>query len=93
MKNKKLTEDQRQKWLTVIGNEYMLSEESDDEDRIIVHTIPWRSDYVSRMFERIDAYCNNRKSPQGRRQMKERIIGSPSSRRCPGNAAPEWALH
>ena len=91
MKNRRLTEDQRKKWLTVVTNEYMSSEESDDE-RILVHSIPWRSDYVNRMFSKIDQYCNERKSPQARRQMKERVTGRPSSRCSPGSDAPTWAL-
>ena len=91
MKKRNLTEDQRKKWLTVITNDYMSSEESEDE-KIVVHSIPWRSNYVNRMFKKIDDYSTDKKSPQARRQMKDRIAGSPSTRCCPGSDAPEWSL-
>lgn len=38
-----LTPDQREKWLSIAKNEYMLPEESGDEDYIVVHPLPWRS--------------------------------------------------
>ena len=56
MKNPKLTEEIRQKWLKVVINEIMSSEESGDEESIIVHPIPWHSDYVTGMFKKIDEY-------------------------------------
>ena len=65
------------------------SEDSDDE-AIVVHPLPWRSDYVNQMFQKIDDYSNSKKSPQARRQMKERIYGRPSNR--PRVEAPEWAV-
>ena len=61
----------------------MSSEESGEEDSIIVHPLPWRSEYVNKMFSRIDEYCNKKKSPQALRQMKTRIAGIPSSRPKP----------
>lgn len=94
MKNRNFTEDQRKKWLTVITNDYMSSEESEDE-KIVVHSIPWRSSYVDRMFKKIDEFCTDKKSPQARRQMKDRIVGTTSSRCLPSSDiidVPEWAL-
>ena len=91
MKNSKLTEDQRSKWLSVTKKEFMSSEESGDDDFITIHPLPWRSDYVSTMFTKIDAYILNRKSAQAKRQMKSRKSGSPSTR-SPPNSVPEWAL-
>ena len=89
LKNTKFTEDHRKKWLGVISNDFMSSEDSDDE-AIVVHPLPWRSDYVNQMFQKIDDYSNSKKSPQARRQMKERIYGRPSHR--PRVEAPEWAV-
>ena len=91
-KNGKLTEEQRVKWLKVVSNEYMSSEESGEDDTLLVHPIPWRSQYVDQMFKKIDAFCTNKRSPQARRQMKQRSVGSPSSRQCPIDSAPEWAV-
>ena len=94
LRNSKLTPDQHTKWLAVVKKEYMSSEESGDEDSITVHPIPWRSDYVSKMFSKIDMFVNTKKSCQARRQMKQRKIGSPSSRPPPpGDSAPEWAIN
>ena len=92
LKNSKLTPDQREKWLSIAKNEYMSSEESGDEDYIVVHPLPWKSEYVNKMFEKIDAYVKSKKSLQARRQMKNRRIGCPSSRLRPINGVPEWAL-
>ena len=61
----------------------MSSEESGEEDSIIVHPLPWRSEYVNKMFSRIDEYCNKKKSSQALRQMKTRIAGTSSSRPKP----------
>ena len=78
MKNSKLTDEQRSKWLKVMTNDFMSSEESGDDDSIVVRPIPWRSKYVNQMFSKIDKYCNHKKSPHALRQMKTRSIGSPS---------------
>ena len=91
-----MTEEQRTKWLKVMSNEFMSSEESgnDSDDDIILHPIPWRSKYVSKMFAKIDAYNNRSKSSQARRQKKNRIVGSSSSRPCPtaDYSVPDWAI-
>ena len=75
----------RRKWLTIITNYYMSSEDSGDDDSITVRPLPWRSNYVNVMFSKIDVYCSHKKSPQARRQMKGRNIGSPSSRLRPAD--------
>ena len=59
LKNARLTEDQRSKWLSVTKKEFMSSEESGDDDFITVHSLPWQSDYVSATFLKIDSYILN----------------------------------
>ena len=87
-----MTSAQRDKWLKVITADLMSSEESED-DTIVVHPLPWRSSYVTSMFEKIDAYCARRKSGQAKRQTKTRRIGRSSSRPRPSdNDVPDWAL-
>ena len=76
----------------MVKKEYMSSEESGDEDYITVHPLPWRSEYVSRIFNKIDAHIMSKKSCQARRQMKERKVGSSSTRPPPNSGAPDWAL-
>ena len=63
----------------------MSSEESDEDDSIIIHPLPWRSEYVNKMFKKIDDYSYARKSSQAKRQLKPRKIGLPSSRAYPMN--------
>ena len=92
--NSKLTEEQKKKWLTVMSNDFMSSEES-EEDQIVVHPLPWRTPYVNTMFSKIDAYVTEKKSPQARRQTKSRKTGFPSTRQRPFDSdTPDWAtLH
>ena len=47
LKNSSFTEEQRKKWLGVMKRDYMSSEESGDDDFIVLHSLPWHSDYVS----------------------------------------------
>ena len=91
LKNTKLTEEQCLKWLGVITNNYISSKESDSDDTITLHQPEWRSDYVTKMFERIDAYTANLKSPHSRRQTKRRTVGAHLRRPQPGDA-PAWAI-
>ena len=90
MKNPKLPEEARQKWLKVMVNEMMSSEESGDDDKVLVHPIPWRTEYVNKMFRSIDNYCKARKSAQAKRQMKEREYAGQSCRVAP-SGMPSWA--
>lgn len=92
MSSKKMTKDLQQKWLRTMVNELMSSEESDDEDNMIIHPLPWRSKYVTAMFHQIDQYNIHYKSAQARRQMKSRVTGSDSNRSCPQEGIPQWAL-
>ena len=86
-----MTKDQQEKWLSVTSINFMSSEESGEDDEIIVHPLPWRADYVNQMFDRIDEFRVSQKSPQARRQMKQRKIGPPSERSQP-DGIPEWAV-
>ena len=55
MKNPKVTKEKRDKWVQVMENVLMSSEEScNDGDTIIVHPLPWQSEWVTRMFHGID---------------------------------------
>lgn len=77
LRNKKLSEEQKTKWLKVMKIEMMSSEESemDDDNRdelLKIRSLPWRSSEVNRMFSKIDAYNLAGKSPASRRQMKRK---------------------
>ena len=90
MKNERLTEESKTKWLSVTKNEYISSEESGEDDSIAVRPLPWRTSYVTTMFQKIDSYCQAHKSAQARSQMKARVMGEPSSRPMPIEY-PAWA--
>ena len=57
LKNAKLTHEQRAKWLTVTKKNICSSEESGTEDNnpIIIHTLPWHSQYISKMLNLIES--------------------------------------
>lgn len=50
----------------------MSSEESDEnDDRVIVHPLLWRSDVVDKMFQKTDTCVFAKKSSQAKRQTRE----------------------
>lgn len=98
MTNKKLSPQQLEKWLVTMKNELMSSEESEvdenGDDVVVVRPLPWRSSYCSRMFSKIDSYTYHKKSSQGKRQMKNRRVGEPSSRVLPTDInVPDWVVN
>lgn len=92
MKNRRLTEEQREKWLKVMTNDFMSSEESGEEDSINIRRLPWRSQYVDSMFKKIDSYSKAKKSSQAKRQLKVRRVSHDPSARLAPVGAPEWSL-
>ena len=92
-------EKDREKWKKIFQVNFMSSEESDgnDEEVIEVHPLSWRSDRVTTFLHSLDEKAREEKSPQARRQMKMRRMGSPSSRAQPthddnGQALPSWVF-
>ena len=77
--------------MQVMRNDVMSSEDSDDEGRNAIRPLTWRSEYVDKMFDKIDQYFSAHKSPQALRQTKKRVIGQPS-RRCQPQGLPDWAI-
>lgn len=74
-----------------MDNDYMSSEESGEDDTMIVHPLAWRTEYVNQMFQRIDTYCSSKKSPQAKRQTKKRVTREYSTRPKPTNGV-SWAV-
>ena len=69
-------------------------ESADEEGRpvLVVRELGWRSDKVTKFFERLDEGHENRKSEQAKRQTKGRVRnGKISSRQMPQNL-PHWAV-
>ena len=69
----------------------MSSEDSGDDDTLVVKPLPWRSDLVNRFFDNLDKQNMEEKSSQAKRQLKARLTGAPSSRSA-CVPLPRWAL-
>lgn len=80
----------REKWSKVLTSTFISSEESGEEDEIIVKSLPWRAPRVDAFFRSLDESSKNGKSPQSRRQMKNRVFGQHSTRPKP-SGIPSWA--
>ena len=81
----------REKWEKILSTEFMSSEES-DEEFIKVRPLPWRSERSVSFLHSLDDKALKEKSPQARRQMKERKVGETSSRILPATHFPSWAI-
>ena len=81
------------KWNKVFVCDLMSSEESGEDEVIIVRPLPWRNRRVDELFVSPDDQLTNERSAQAKRQMKRRTIGSASSRPEPvAGSLPPWAL-
>lgn len=85
-------------WQKVLVSDLMSSEESgmDEEDEVLkVHSLPWRSSKVTKMFQHLDMEVVKAKSPQSRRQRKRRVTGGSSLRHKPVPSElnlPNWVF-
>ena len=66
------------------------SEESGDDEEIIVRPLRWRSSRVDTLSRSLDAESAKAKSPQAVQQTKVRVLGVYSSRSIP-SGLPGWA--
>ena len=89
-------EKDREKW-KVFCFSFMSSEESDhsDEEVIEVRPLSRRSERVSSFLHSLDKKAHENKSPQAKRQMKQRRMGDSSSRvqltqDSEGQLLPKW---
>jgi hypothetical protein len=89
----KFMDGERKQWKDIMIIDAMSSEESDMEegdDVIVVHPLPWLSQSVVQLKLTLDDQIKSSKSPQARRQMKKRLLGSPSKRDA-ADSLPPWA--
>lgn len=88
-------QEEKDKWFKVMKIEVMSSDESaveEGDEVLIAHPLPWLSAEVVAFKQKMDAEIKKEKSPQALRQTKRRVIGSPSTRPCPTQGLPSWAL-
>lgn len=92
-KKRSYQQKDRDKWSQVLITEFMSSEESGEENDIIVKPLSWRAPRVDSFFRSLDEDAKDGKSPQSVRQMKSRIIGDVSLRPRPrSDKVPSWAI-
>ena len=73
-------------------SELISSEESDENDSIIVRPLPWRAPKVTDFFKKLDVLIDEDKTSQAKRQRKDRVMSSTeSSRPIPASGIPKWA--
>lgn len=95
-KKKSYSDEDKKKWEKVLTPEFVSSDESGVEDGkgvIFVKDIPWRSQKITKFFQKLDDSHNTNKSEQVSRQTKERIEKEDMvSRRSAPVGAPSWAV-
>jgi len=84
-------EEDFKKWSKVLVNCMISSEESGDDESIVVKPLPWRSTLVDDFFEMLDGELMKDRSSQAKRQFKQRVVG-PSSLRERPTSMPSWAI-
>ena len=85
---------EKEKWKSILKIDIMSSDESDyegDKEVIVSRPLPWLSANVVHFKKKLDDVALKNKSPQARRQMKERLEGSPSLRAQPKDF-PSWVF-
>lgn len=94
MKSKKLTSETKEKWLKIVTNDFMSSEESADDDSVVIRPLSWRAPCVDHMFQKIDEFNMSKKSGQSKRQTKSRKKGFLSERPKPvvDTDSSKWAF-
>lgn len=77
----------------MLNSEMISSEESGDEDVIIIKPLPWRSSRVTEFFRKMDEKTIEQRSQQAKRQTKSRVLGEASLRPKPAHPlSPAWAF-
>lgn len=96
MKKSNLSAKNKEKWEMVLKSELMSSEESGEDDTIIVKPLLWRAAKLNRFFHSLDEANNEVKTPQAKRQKRRRVFSEEASvREKPNpdsNSIPEWAF-
>lgn len=77
-----------------MATDFMSSEESGEDDVMIVKPLQWRAEKVARFFHQLDEKSNANKTPQAKRQRKARVISDETSDRPQPatDAFPAWSF-
>jgi len=73
----------------ILKLEYMSSDDSGEEDTLVVRPIPWLCKKVEEFKTMLDKQRLKDMSEQSRRQAKEKVRGAPSTRPRPSGGS-EW---
>ena len=86
----------KEKWSKILAAELISSEESgsdDGEQVLVVHALLWRSSKVDHMFRSLDKTAVSQRSPQGRCQLKRRVLAHPQlDTQTQVEGIPKWAI-
>ena len=93
-----MSDADKDKWKVVLTPKLTSSDESgmdeDGKEVIQTHALPWLTSSVQDFKRRLDDAILKDKSPQAKRQMKERVEGLLSLRPYPGNDEyPSWVIN
>ena len=87
--------EEKESWRKIMRMEFVSSDESGCEDSVdvlITKPLPWQSQTVTLFKEKLDQAALGEKTPLARRQMKQRRLGTPSSRPKPDGDFPSWVF-
>lgn len=89
-----LVPNDKEKWNKVLTKDFISSEESGEEDDVIVvKPLMWRAEKVTRFFQKLDDLSTSKKTSQAKRQCKARIISNEYSERVqPEDEYPVWSF-
>ena len=73
----------RKKWKEVLQLDNMSSEDTGEENELIVRPLPWLSDRVNKFKDYLDKEGEKSLNSQSKRQKKKKTIGISSSRQRP----------
>ena len=93
-----MSDMEKSKWMAVLHPGFVSSDHSasgtdSEDDTLVTQPLEWRSKKVTEFFYQLDAYVEEGKSAQAKKQTKERMfVDCPSSRTPPKGKFPSWAL-
>ena len=73
--DQKLSASDKKKWAEIMDISYVSSEESEGENTIVVHPLPWLTEEVNSFKKSLDDARHAAMTPQAKRQLKTRVAG------------------
>ena len=91
-----MSERDKAKWMAVLVPGFMSSDhssDSEDDTALVTQPLSWRTEKVTEFFYQLDAFIEQGKSSQARKQTKERVLAEEASpRAAPKGKFPPWVV-